>query len=297
MNARELRHGHGHDPLSRPFSEIEGSFAYHLRRLRQWYGKSGISQRALAMLAHVSRDFIEDLEAGTRLQGSVEALLRVSIALRHPIEDLVSPERMRALRDEIERRRRLLGGAAELPADPEPHTTTGYSLAVAYRSPHLIMAISDGKTVLEIRQYRLPAVKTFFRLRWLIEREAKAYDVREIIVEDDTKTSDYVYSLGLPYRALTFRRAKQFIAGTGDSEPPTNKPFFHALVAKHPELGRYVRVLPATGRVAVSERWRTARLTVATLALAAAAATAPTPPSVVTGDPSGRLKRRPTRAK
>lgn len=294
MQSRELRHGHGHDVRSRPFSEIEGSFAYHLRRYRQWYGKHGISQRALAMIAHVSRHFIENLESGTHLQGSVEALLRVAIAVRHPIEDLVSPERMRAIRADVERRRKLLGGDAALPDDAKPHAAPAYSLAVAYRSPHLIMALSDGRTVLEIRQYR--SVKTFFRLRWLIEREAKAYDVREIIVEADTKTSDYVYSLGLPHRVIAFRRAKQYVAGTGDAPPPSDKPFFHALVAKHPELGRYVRVLPATGRVAVSERWRTARLTVATLALAAPVAVAPKPPRVIIGTPSGtRTKRRTSR--
>ena len=296
MQSREIRHGHGHDLRSRPFSDIEGSFAYHLRRYRQWYGKHGISQRALAMIAHVSRHFVENLEAGPHLQGSVEALLRVAIAVRHPIEDLVSPERLRALRDDVERRRKLLGGAAELPGDAPAHKAPAYNLAVAYRSPHLIMALSDGKTILEIRQYRLPAVKTFFRMRWLIGREAKSYDVREIIVEDDTKTSDYVFSLGLPHRTLAFRRAKQFVAGTGDGEPPPNRKFFHALVETHPELRRYVRILPGTGRVAMSERWRTARLTVATLALAAAVATAPTPPPIVTGDPSGRLKRRTRRA-
>jgi hypothetical protein len=53
--------------------------------------------------------------------------------------------------------------------------------------------------------------------------------------------------------------------------------FFQTLLARHPEFSRYVKVLPATGRVAVSERWRTSRLIVATLALAASIATPPPP--------------------
>ncbi|MGH7437664.1 MAG: hypothetical protein ACRENE_18455, partial [Polyangiaceae bacterium] len=103
--------------------------------------------------------------------------------------------------------------------------------------------------------------------------------------------SDYVRSLGLRYRTVTFDRAKVHVAGTGAAAAPANKPFFHALVAKHPELARYVRVLP-TGRVAMSERWRTARLTVATIALAAPVATVPKPAPFVVGDLAGRLKRR-----
>lgn len=290
MHAPEIRHGHGHDPLSRPLVEIDGSFAYHLRRYRQRYGDHGISQRALAMVAHVSRHFIENLERGTDMQVSVEALLRVAIALRHRVEDLVSPDRIASLRDEIERRRRMLDGDAALPGPAPASARPAYTLAVAYRSPHLIMALSDGNTVLEIRQYR--SVRTFFRARSLIEREARAYDVKEILVEEDTKTADEVRSLGVPFKTLTFRRAKQHVLGTGDAEPPANKGFFRALVARHPELERYVRVMPATGNVAMTERWRTARLTVATLALAAPAAAVPRPPRWVVGDPSGSLKHR-----
>lgn len=291
MNVREVRHGYGHDVHSRPHSEIEGSFAYHLRRFRQWYGKHGISQRALAMIAHVSRHFVEDLEAASKLQGSVEPLVRVAIALRRPIEDLIDPERYRALREEIEHRRKLLGGDAALEDGDAAGKPPELNLAVTYRSPHLIMALSDGKTVLELRQYRVSATMTMFRIRWLIEREAKSYGVRDVIVEADTKTSDYVYTLGIQHRTLTFRQAKQHVAHSEGKTPPSNKVFFHALVAKHPELGRYVTVLPATGRVALSERWRTVRLTVATLALAASAATTPSPLPTITGDSTGRLRQ------
>ena len=170
--------------------------------------------------------------------------------------------------------------------------TPALGLAVAYRSPHLVMAISDGKTILDLRQYRVTSATSMFRFRWLIERESRAYGVREVIVEADTKTADYVYSLGIPHRTLTFRAAKQHVSACEGRTPPSDRSFFHALVAQHPELARYVKVLPATGRVATSERWRTSRLVVATLALAASSATAPKAPRPVVGRPPGRPERR-----
>lgn len=288
---RRIQHGYGHDPESRPYNEFEGSFAYHLRRHRQQYGTSGISQRALAMVAHVSRHFVEDLEISPKLQGSVEPLLRVALALERPVEDLIAPERYRALQEDVEHRRKALGGAALPRGAATAAKPPKLSLAIAYRSPHLIVALSDGTTVLEIQQRRVSAGTCMSRFRSLIERECLAYGVREVIVETGTKAADYVRTLGFPHRTLTFRQAKQHLALCPGDTPPPTKAFFHALVAKHPELARYVKVLPATGRVAVSERWRTSRLVVATLALAASAATAPAPPPPSADRPPERTKR------
>src|SRR5262249_29692362 len=106
MDDRRIQHGYGHDVRSRLHDE--GAFAYHLRRYRQQYGTSGISQRGLAMIAHVSRHFVEGLEVSPKLQGSVEPLLRVAIALERPIEELIAPARYRALREDIEGRRNAL---------------------------------------------------------------------------------------------------------------------------------------------------------------------------------------------
>jgi transcriptional regulator with XRE-family HTH domain len=285
LDARRIQHGYGHDQHSRPLDETQGSFAYHLRRYRKEYGRSGISQRALAMIAHVSRWFVEHLETSSDLSGSVEALLRVALTLQHPVEDLVAPEQLRRLRDEIERRRQMLGGDA-LPAKHGPALQAPeLSLAVAYRSPHLLTAIADGKRVLEIRQRRAVIRTTCLRVRSLIEREAKVYGVREIIVEAGTRTAAYVNTLRIPHRTLSLDEAKRFLSPPG-SPSPSNKTFFQALVGQHPELARYVKVLAATGRVAMSERWRTSRLVVAALALAAPAATSPTPPGPMNGRPS-----------
>ena len=271
--SREIRHGYGHDPRSRPYKDVDGPFVFHLRRLRR-EGMSSLTQRALAEIAHVSRSFVEDLETTTRLQYSVEALLRVAIAIGHPVEALLSPEKLRALREEIVRRRAALGGGSAVKGETAAPETPGLSLGVAYRAPFLITALSDGKTVLEIRASRVWNATSDQRLAWLIGREAKTYGVREVIVEPDRKTAGYVSSLSIPYRTITFRNAKRYVAGTGDGLPPPNPVFFKTLVGVHPELAQYVKVLP-TGAIAASEKWRTVRLVVATLALAAPAATHP----------------------
>lgn len=287
MQAREIRHGHGHvfeeekhDPL-----------AFHIRRHRHGYGKSGISQRALAMIAHLSRRVVEEMEASADLRGSAESLVRLALALRLRVEDVISSELLERLRREIEKRRSYLGGDAALPPEAPAPAKPRCQLAVAYRSPFLLMALSDGTHILELHQQRAAPVQTCIRFRSLIRVEAETNGVEEIIVEADTKTADYVFSLGMPHRTLSFRRAKQFLSGTGDGPPPTDARFFQELVETHPELRRYVRVLPATGRVAMSERWRTARLMVASLALAAPAASQALPPKTITGTaPSAKPK-------
>lgn len=269
MNSPEIRHGHGHDPLSRLGAAVEGSLAYHLRRYRKHYGDHGISQRSLALIAHVSRHFIAHLEQGSAMQVSVEALLRVALALRHPVEDLIAPERVAVLREEVERRRTMLGGDASLSSPLTSTPPPTYTLAIAYCSPLLCLAVTDGKAILEVRQYRSVSAR---RARAIISREAKAYGVHDIIVDARFATSKAIASLGRPYKTLAFVRAKEYLAGTGVHDAPPNAQFFAALVKAHPELGRYVRVLPATGRVAMTETWKTARLIVSTLALAASVA-------------------------
>lgn len=271
MNANEIRHGYGHDPDSRPFDALEGSFAYHLRRHRQAYGRNGLSQRALAMIAHVSRTFIERLEESTNFQGSVEPLLRVAIALRQPIEALVSPSRLSALESEIEHRRNLLGGDARPGSETPRSETRRVLLAVTYRTPRLVLVISAGKLVLDIWGHRILPTQPLEQMRSLIERAARAHGVSEILVESGTKASMCLPS-SLPCREITFAKAKQYVSGSGNAPAPSNKVFFKSLVEAHPELARHVKVLPFSGAIAMTERWRTARLIAATIALAAAAA-------------------------
>lgn len=286
MEERRIGHGYGHDDASRPLAPLEGGVAYHLRRHRKQYGRAGISQRALAMMAHVSRQFVERLESSTELQDNIESVVRVAIAVGHPVEELIAPERYRLLREEIGRRRKLLGAAA-LPAAPFP-AQPEMSLAVAYRSPHLMTAVSDGKTVLDLRQRRVTPKSSITRLCSFVDREARTYGVREVVVEEGTEVAEYASSRGIPHRLLTLDDAKRHILHSGGSPPPTDKEFFHDLLERHPEFGRYVKVLPATGRVAVTERWRTSRLVVAALALAAPIATVPAPPSAAARSPRAK---------
>lgn len=282
MSAKQLRHGYGHSGEHRSVDDREGPLAYHVRRYRQQYGTRGISQNLLAMIAHVSRFSVEDLESTSKLRPSIELLLRVAVALRCRVDDLIAPDHKHSIEVEIERRTAMLGGDAIHPT-PTHATERAFELAVAYRSPHLLMALSDGASILEVRSRRVPHTEPD-RMRAVIEREAKAYGVKDVVVEAGSRTSDCFFSVGIPHRSLTFRRAKLFVLGKDEGTPPSNKPFFRQLVERHPELRRYVKILPLTGDVAMSEEWRIARLVVATLAIAAPVATTPAARSV-RGDP------------
>ncbi len=282
MSPSQIRHGYGHDGRHRAAHDVEGPLAYHVRRYRRQYGPRGISQNLLGMITHASRSTIEGLENATKLQPAVDLLLRVSIALHCRVDDLIAPEYERFVRADVERRAAMLGGDAVPKPQPEA-AARRFQLAAAYRSPHLITALSDGVSILEIRPRRVPHTEPD-RMRAIIEREAKAYGLSEVVVESGSRTSDCFFSLGIPHRALTLRTAKAFLLGLGDERPPSNRRFFRELVERHPELRPYVKILPLTGDVAMSEEWRVARLVVATLALAAPAATAPVP-RAVKGDP------------
>ncbi len=285
MHDRKKHNSKDHGDKQALPKAADGSIAYHVRRLRQQYGTSGISQKELAKLAHVSRHFIEDLETLPKLQGSIELLLRVAIALEQPVTNLIAPELYRSLQEDVEQRRMAIGGVAAPKAPAQSVTPPPkLSMALVYRSPNIILAFSDGKTVYEIRQYRATIGNAVRRLRPLITREIQAYGVQETILEANSLAVRYARKGKFPYRTLTLEQAKQYLALSPDGTPLTNTEFFNALVVKHPELARYVKILPGTGRVAVSERWRTARLLAAAMALAAPIAELP--PEQASGDQS-----------
>ncbi len=83
----------------------EGSLAYHVRRYRQWYGASGISQEELARIAGVDIHFLQRAERATRLPHAVEGMLRVALALGHGFEEVIAPEYVESLRASIIARR------------------------------------------------------------------------------------------------------------------------------------------------------------------------------------------------
>ena len=82
-----------------------GPLTLHIRRLRQWYGEEGLTQAELAALAGISPRLLRSLESCRSLPQSVDALLRVAIALRLPVESLVDPRHVERLRRAIDRRR------------------------------------------------------------------------------------------------------------------------------------------------------------------------------------------------
>lgn len=251
------------------FSSISLSrnyLAYHLRQHRKQYRLlGGISQRQLAVIAKVSRSYIEDAETATTLQKSVEALLRVSIALETPMEDLFAPSLRSVLREEIVQRRYALSGSIPR-EDSQIRPAPILRLGITYRAPHLVMAVAGEGQIIDVRRHRVDRKKPSY-IQGLILREARAYAVRELIVEDKSKILSQTHSIELPYQVLTFRKAKQSLMPNGNTDQLLNKHFFRSLIAQYPELQRYVKVIPSTGNVALTERWRVATLTAVTLAL------------------------------
>ena len=101
MDSRSIRHGYS---LSAAHYESKVCpLAFHLRPQRQWYGEHGITQRDLAQVAGVSLRFITFLENACDLQVSIEAVMRVAFALGCPVEAIVAPQRVAAIKEEIER--------------------------------------------------------------------------------------------------------------------------------------------------------------------------------------------------
>lgn len=80
--------------------------ALHIRSLRQWYGKSGLSQQELAELAGISTRVLKRYESCRELPRSLECLLAVALVLDVPAERLLDPRLLRRLSEAIATRRR-----------------------------------------------------------------------------------------------------------------------------------------------------------------------------------------------
>jgi len=88
-----------------PYLDPDCPIAFHLRRCRQWYGPHGISQLDLARIAGVSDRVIWHAEKSCELQPSIEAMLRIAAAIGRPLEELVAPKKLQAIRKDVEKRR------------------------------------------------------------------------------------------------------------------------------------------------------------------------------------------------
>lgn len=95
--------------LSKPLHENQpgGSapLAFHVRRLRQWYGTEGLTQEELAAIAGVHPRTVEFYERTTAIPAAVSSFLAIMIALRHTSEIVVAPHLLDKMRRDIEARR------------------------------------------------------------------------------------------------------------------------------------------------------------------------------------------------
>jgi len=83
----------------------QGPLALHIRSLRQWYGKVGLSQAELAGLAGLSPRHLRRYESSRALPFILEALLSIALVLKVPLESLIDPERLERLKQAVEARR------------------------------------------------------------------------------------------------------------------------------------------------------------------------------------------------
>ncbi len=150
-------------------------------------------------------------------------------------------------------------------------TRTNAYLAVLYRSPYLLVAIAKRGRLLELRRHRVaPMTRAKKRLASCLRHHAARYRAAHAVLEPGkgpghrSLVERAVRDLELPCCAIALPDAMR--RATGDAPHP--RTFYDRLVAIRPELRRFVRILPGTGRVARSDRWRLGMLQVAALALA-----------------------------
>lgn len=155
-------------------------------------------------------------------------------------------------------------------------------LAVLYRSPYLLVAVARRGRLLELRRHRMaPMNRAKKRLVSCIRHHAARYRAAHAVLEPGhglghrSLIERTFRDLELPCCAIGLPDAMR--RATGDAPHP--RTFYDRLVALRPELRRFVRILPGTGRVARSDRWRLGMLQVAALALAGAPSPKETTPS------------------
>ena len=85
--------------------ECSAPLAFHVRRLRQWYGTEGLTQEELAAIAGVHPKTVAFYEHTTAMPAAVRAFLAIMIALRQTSERVVAPHLLDKLRRDIEARR------------------------------------------------------------------------------------------------------------------------------------------------------------------------------------------------
>ncbi|MFA5061652.1 MAG: hypothetical protein WC526_00720 [Patescibacteria group bacterium] len=90
-----------------------------------------------------------------------------------------------------------------------------------------------------------------------------------LIVADNALLADELRKTicAVPIQTITIATAKEVLLPA--EHRPNHHDLYHHLLRQHPHLRRYVTVIPSTGHIAESERWRTVVLLAVALGLAA----------------------------
>jgi len=137
-------------------------------------------------------------------------------------------------------------------------------LAAVYRSPYLAIAVLSNSEIIAVRRFRPPTAADVAKT---IAKTVGIYDPDLLVVEPSLAADCEALFLKCPMRLVSLDEAKRVMI---ENVPrPTIAELCHALIAKLPSLRRFVKVLSGTGRIAMSERWRTVMLLPVTLAFAA----------------------------
>ena len=235
----------------------KANLVFHIRRLRQWYRDKALSQTELSRLAGVPTRSLRSLESARSIPRAVESLLRVSLALGVSVEKLIDPIRREGVAAGVVcAPEKQLSSDGGVEAEPRKHTHS-YNpiLSACHRGKYLAVAVCNGVDVLEVvraRMHRGDSLKT------VVGRIIADYGCGTILVEPNRPLFKEVQSLQCSVRTLALTEAKErLLPGRATV---THRDLYQHLVESDPRLRRFVTVLPATGRVAMTERWRTVNL-------------------------------------
>lgn len=249
---------------NRPESHEKSSqrLVFHIRRLRQWFEDRPLSQGELAERSGVPARTLRTLEQRRSLPKAIEMMLRISIALNVPLDKLIDP----ASRREVEEQLGLVprpGRAVYTGASSRSSHQYSPTLAVCHRVPYLVLAICDGMEVLEVIRRRAAAPDTFGEM---IRRVITEYGCQTVLLEPNSQLVNEVENLQCRIHTLSLKQAKHLLFP--EESNVTNRQLFHHLVECEPRFRRMVQILPGTGRIAMTQRWRTVVLTAVALARA-----------------------------
>lgn len=142
-------------------------------------------------------------------------------------------------------------------------------LVVSRRCRQVAAVVLNKHDVFEVRRLKFPQSAPEARrakIRETLLRMAKDYGARGIVVEDDAFIGPLLACPGLPMQVMTTATAAQVLTG---QNARTYRELFRTVLAWCPMLRRYVRILPVSGEISRTDRWRTHVLLACALGLAA----------------------------